>query len=411
MAVQALVHLGDAPPWELALREEAWRGPAAALASQHETVATPLDVAAETQAALESPLGFPPISQAMVPGDQIAIAIGGDVRKPDLVARGVVAALLAAGAELPQIVIVAGDIADANRLRPTLQDLTDRGLVVVGHEANDDQALCYVAAVDDTPLLMNRQLFEADVVIPVGCVRSAAARDSRGPYDSLYPRFADKITQNSYAQANALDSPTAVATRRRETDQAGWLLGASLAVQVVPGPGGEVARVLAGTPEELAKESAAAHAQQWARPVEQRANLVVATLAGDETEQTWDNVARALHAAASVVEYEESAVAICTELDTRPGTALRELAAADGDLERAAQIGEIQSPDAAAAWEIYKALCRGPVFFMSRLAADVVEDLGMSPIANRDELARLAMQAKSCVVLDESQHAMPHLQE
>jgi len=411
MAVQALIHLGDAPPWEIALREEAWHGPAAALASQQDDTAATVDVAAETKAALESPIGFPPISQMMVPGDQIAIAMGADVRKPDLVARGAVAALIAAGAEYQHIVVVAGDVADANRLRPALQDLADQGLVVVGHEANDDQALCYVAAVDDTPLLMNRQLFEADVVIPIGCVRSAAARDSRGAYDSLYPRFADCVTQKSYSQANALDSPTALATRRRETDQAGWLLGAPLAVQVVPGPGGEVARVLAGEPGELVKESAAAFQQQWSRPVQQRANLVVATLAGGETEQTWDNVARALHAAACVVEYEESAVAICTDLDIRPGEALRELAAADGDLERAGQLGEIQSPDAAAAWEIYKALCRGPVFFMSRLAADTVEEMGMTPIANREELARLAQQARSCVVLDESQHAVPHLAE
>lgn len=408
MAIRAQIHLGDAPPWEITVDEEAWRGPLAAIAAPSRAAGPTIDVAAQTQAALESPIGFPPLSQAMVPGDQIAIALGADVRKADSVTRGAIAALLSAGAQLDQIVVVAGDISDANRLRSLLQDLTDQGLVVAGHEADDEQSLCYVAAVEDTPLLMNRQLFEADVVLPIGCARATNARDSRGPYESLYPRFADRQTQQTYSQADAIDSPTAAATRRRETDQAGWLLGAPLVVQVVPGPGGEVASVLAGEPNELAKRIATEFESTWARPVDRPANLVVATLAGDPTEQTWNNVARALYAAAKVTEADQSAVAICTELDAPLGEALRGLTEAGGDLERAGQLGRIQSPDGAAAWEIYKALCRGPVFFMSRLDDDVVEDLGMSPIASRDELSRLARQAKSCVILDESQHAVPY---
>lgn len=409
MSVQAQLQLGELPPLEITVRDEAWLG-GDGRSTPVEGGAS-LDVAEATTRALESPVGFPPLTQATVPGDHVAIAVGGGVRDAAEVVRGVVAALDRAGAERGAMTIVAGSIDEANRLRNELTDLTADGCVVVGHVSNDDEALCYLAAVGDEALLISRQLFEADLVIPVGCGRLSEARDARGPYEALYPRFSDILTQRRYAQADALDAPAAAVRRRDETDRAGWLLGAALVVQVVPARGGGVAQVVAGAPEEVAQVVREVCEDQWSCIVEEPARLVVATLAGGAQEQTWDNVARALHAAGRVADQDESAVAICTELDTPPGETLKKLMAAGGDLEHAAQLHDAQSEDAAVAWEIYKALCRGPVYFMSRLEAEVVEDLGMTHVANTTELARLAERSASCVVLNEVQHTVPKFAE
>ncbi|WP_442483090.1 lactate racemase domain-containing protein [Aeoliella sp. SH292] len=406
MSVQAQFVLGELPPLELSLRQEAWLGTASDTTSSSGAIT---DVIAATRAALESPLDFPPLSQAIVPGDQVAIAIGAGVREQANVVRGIVATLEQAGTEPSAIQIVTGSVAEANTLRGELDDLTAGGSVVVGHVASDDESLCFLAAVDEEPLVISRQLFEADLVIPVGCGRPAKSRDARGPFESVFPRFADALTQRRYSQADALDAPTSGAIRRQETDQVGWLLGAAMVVEVVPARGGGVAQILAGAPEAVAREVAAACDREWACGVEQPARLVVATLAGGPDEQTWDNVARALHAAGMAADADESSVAICTQLDTLPGETLHKLIATGGDLERAARLHSSQSDDAAAAWEIYKALCRGPVYFMSQLPPELVEDLGMTPIASAKELARLAERSETCIVLNEAQHSVPKL--
>ncbi|MGI9458253.1 MAG: lactate racemase domain-containing protein [Aeoliella sp.] len=370
-----------------------------------------LDVRAATREALAAPHGFPPFVQALVPGDLVAIALGEGVRCAADVVRGIVDVLEQAGSRRDSIIVVTGDQVDAERLLPQLSDLVDEGCRFVGHDPTNDQSLCFLAAVDDKPLLVNRELFDADVVVPVGCARLADARDYRGPYDTIFPRFADIETIRQYAQGDALDSPTAIATRRRQTDQAGTQLAAPLVLQVVPGHGATVAAVVAGAPDAVEKVIADQCQSLWLQQVEQRANLVVATLAGGPEEQTWHNVARALFAASRVADEDSSAVAICTELNEPPGEALQELMSAGGDLERAGQLGDHQSPDAAASWELYKALCRGPVFFMSKLDDETVEDLGMAPIASADELARLVKRSGSCVTLDEAQHNVPVLVE
>lgn len=408
MPVQAHVQLGEQPPLAITLRDEAWLGGPlpGSVASAGQA-----DVAAATTAALQSPVGFPPISQAMVPGDQIAIALGEGIRQPAEVVRGAVAALELAGASRDSVIVVAGTTHEARDLREELDDLVAGGCLVVGHEAADDQALCFLAAVDEAPLMICRQLFEADVVIPVGCGRSPTARDARGTYEAVFPRYSDVLTQRRFAQADALDSPIAASTRRRETDQAGWLLGAALVIQVVPGRGGGVAEVVAGAPDEVEQRVAKICDAEWTVNVDEPASLVVATLAGDATEQTWQNVARALHAAGRVADQEESAVALCTQLSTPPGEALQKLIAAGGDLERVAQLHKAQTADAAAAWELYKALCRGPVYFMSQLDTETVEDLGMTPISDAADLVRLAERSRTCAVLNEGQHAVPKFVE
>lgn len=408
MPVQAHVELGELPPLEITLRDEAWLGSSVA---QRQRGGGELDVVAATTAALQSPSGFPPISQAMVPGDQIAIALGEGVRRAADVVRGIVAAMEWAGAGREAITVVAGTVQEAAELRNRLADLVDDGCRVIGHEANDEQALCYLAAVDNTPLLINRQLFEADVVIPVGCGRAREARDARGSYEAVFPRYSDILTQRRYAQADALDAPTAAETRRRETEQAGWLLGAPLVVQVVPARGGGVAEVLAGTAEEVDRLSSAACDDQWVCELSEPASLVVATLAGDASEQTWGNVARALHAAGQAADQDQSAVVVCTQLDTPPGETLQKLMATGGDLEQAARLNEAQTGDAAAAWEIYKALCRGPVYFMSELDEETVEDMGMTPIHDTAELSRLVERSQTCAVLNEVQHTVPKFAE
>src|SRR5690606_33389273 len=118
-------------------------------------------------------------------------ALGEGVRQPAQVVLGVVTALERAGIERADVRVVVASEGEIESLAPQLTELWNEGAKIVAHNPSDENALCYVAAVDEQPLLMNRELFDADVVLPIACTRLDEARDARGPYESLYPRFAD----------------------------------------------------------------------------------------------------------------------------------------------------------------------------------------------------------------------------
>ncbi|MEM6929725.1 MAG: hypothetical protein AAF602_22490, partial [Myxococcota bacterium] len=69
--------------------------------------------------------------------------------------------------------MVTADRLDAELLRSDLAEAVDAGLGVMVHDPSDEENLCF-AGVDrrDEPLRVNRQLFEADVVLPISCAHA-----------------------------------------------------------------------------------------------------------------------------------------------------------------------------------------------------------------------------------------------
>ncbi len=251
------------------------------------------------------------------------------------------------------------------------------------------------------PLLVNRTIFEADIVLPIGCARLGQCN----AYDSLYPRFSDAETIEKYRDPAQPGAGVRRNGKRSEADEAGWMIGTQMTVQVVPGSGETVAHVLAGEPQVVARRSEELCRQRWLLHSPQRVNLLVATITGGAPSQTWANVGRAL-AAADVVLTEGGAVAICSNLSEPPGHSLSRLSGS-ADLDRASRkILHDHNPDTWTALQVARALQRGPVYLMSQLSTEAVEDLGLAPVDSVDELVRLAGRHESFAVIDDSQHAV-----
>jgi hypothetical protein len=70
------------------------------------------------------------------------------------------------------------------------------------------------------------------------------------------------------------------------------------------------------------------------------------------------------------------------------------------------QIRRQHLPDAQVAARLQRASQRATVYLLSHLADDVVESLGMAPIANGAEVQRLASRHDSCLLLANAQHAV-----
>jgi nickel-dependent lactate racemase len=367
------------------------------------------DPAAATAAALDSPLDFPPLRRAIVPGDRIVIALDPSLPQAPSLAAGAVKVLLDAGAEPERIKLVQsnGNSRDVglDPRRELARDIARR-VELVTHDGTQRAELGYLAASKDgRPIYVNRVLLEADVVLPIACLEVRSTLSYHGAFSGLFPTFSDERTQRRFHTPEYRGS---VIRRRRwkEVDEAGWLLGVSLMVQVVSGPGNSVLHVLAGGVDSLKKRGRQLCEAAWRYHLPRRSSLVVAGIYGDTWCQTWDSFGRALLAAMNVVT-DGGAIVLCTDLAVQPEAALRGLVGAD-DFETASRnVRRHRSSDASAALALLRALENNQVFLLSRLDHDLVEELGMAPIDDVAEINRLVRHYPNCTMISNAQHTVP----
>jgi hypothetical protein len=369
------------------------------------------DPAAAVRAALAAPAGYPPVAAATVPGDRVAIALQAGAPQAASVLRGAIGALLEAEVSPAMITVVSENAIEGRE--ELVRELSAMGAAAAKfgvHDPDDEQGLAMVGVTaHGEPLRLNRTLAEADFVLPIGVGRMGGNGTSdEEKFSGLFPQFSSRQSAERSRLQALSDAPKDHRRRTAEINEAGWLLGVGMTISIVPGAAGSVAAVVAGDPETVARSSAQQMREIWERPIERRADLVIAALAGNHREQTWENVAAALTAATALVD-SGGAIALCTELDelpTGPLELLRE-AVDFGEVQR--ELARHHAVEAHAAMVLAHALESGPVYLRSRLAADVVESLGMTPIEDDEELSRLAAGRDHCVVIEEAQRIVPKL--
>ncbi|QDT72253.1 lactate racemase domain-containing protein [Lacipirellula limnantheis] len=367
------------------------------------------DPATGVRNALAAPLNFPPLIAATAPGDVVAIALAGDVPRGNAVVRGAVEALLEAGVAPAMITIVSQQKIEAREdLENELAALDADGVKFEVHDPDDEQGIAMVGVNSaKEPLRLNRTLAEADLVLPVSAQRlPAGGQREESKFAGLFPRFSNRDTAARVRLESGNESAKVQKRLRAEADEAGWLLGVQMTVSVVPGGNGGVAAVLAGDPDEVSRTGNELTREIWERTAAEPGDLVIAAVAGDEREQTWDNLARAV-AAASLVVAPGGAIAVCSELDAKPtGPLLRLREAVDfGEVQR--ELARDEANEAHPALVLAKALEEGPVYLRSKLPSELVESLGMTAIESDAELARLSAGREHCIIIEEAQRLVP----
>jgi nickel-dependent lactate racemase len=359
--------------------------------------------------ALARPLEFPPLSQAAVPGDKVVLALDRGVPQAATIVARTIAALLSAGVT-PQSITLVRATADVEASHP-LALLLPEVRELIGdaiHDPENRESLSYLGAgANAKPIYIDRFLHDADLVIPIGCLRHDDSPGYYGIASGIFPAFSDTATLGRYRAAVAGDSAQH-SRLRKQANEAAWLLGAQFTIQVVPGGGGGVLHVLAGESAAVGREGSRLCAEAWGYRVPARANLVVGTIEGDTAEQSWENVGRALAAMTAVVD-QEGAMVLCTVLVQRPGPGIERVVGAE-DLEQVErEIDDDRPADTLAALELIRAVQRGKVYLISRLDEDFVEDLGLLPVAP-EQLSRLAARYGSCTLLENVQYAAPRVE-
>lgn len=398
----ATFHFCDGTSCQLELEDAIYVQPAS-----HQAIALQ-DIAERVRAALEKPIGYPPLSEATVPGDQVVVALQRALPHVSQIVAGVQVALREAGIEPAQTTFLYTDT--DTRLESILDSLADEtGIRLQRHNPANTNDCSFVGVTESgLGLRMNRKLADADIVLPIGLTTVDLNQQSCDKYCGLFPDFCDQETIIQYQNRLKVGSAKRRQNRRREIDESGWLLGVGMAVQIVPGSGGSVAAVLTGDPTSVAPEATEHYNQLWSRRVPAPSDLVVATITGSASEQSWDSLARALTAAESVVE-PGGAIAICSELTDQLGPSLRRLIGSSDYSELERELQRDCFADTQTALLLCRTLEQRAIYLHSGLDADLVEGLGLAPIASDSELLRLARSYLRPVVLEDAHRLLPKL--
>ena len=370
-------------------------------------------IAAATSA-VQTPLDFPQLKQATVPGDHVVLALEPGVPQAEAVVAAIIPALLGGGVAVEDITVVRthADI-EAQQIDPrsALPDEQRSAVQLAVHEAGDEDQLAFLAADSKgKAIYLNRQMCEADLVIPIGYLRPDACAHRSGRHgiwnSNVYPTFGDRKTIDHFAANGVPLTPGQLSHRQKQIDQVAWLLGVQVTAQIVPGTGDSAWQVLFGSPAAVFPQGWTLCRRAWQMDASRKANLVVAGIGGGPAQQTWANVGHALKTAISLVN-DGGAIVICTELESTLGPALR-LIADSGDLESAApRLRKLHSPDADVASLLIETQERVRIYLLSNLGEDIVESVGFGYIQSPAEITRLAKHHDSCILLPDAQYGRP----
>ncbi|MFO0818903.1 MAG: hypothetical protein U1A77_13230 [Pirellulales bacterium] len=399
------------------------------------------DPTAATRAALQQPLDFPPLTASLAPGDRVAITVEPGTPCAPAIVQGLLQELENAGIDRSNITLVTVDQASADAATapergmpassvtestqhsgqqdsPSLADSSSSttqshawrqlGIQHVIHRRDDATQLAYLAASDAAdPIYLNRALLDADIVIPIGVHRLRDSLGYLGVAGSVYPTFSDL---SAFARLRPTDSVYCEQEGKQLRDEASralWLLGVQFVIQVVPGNGDSCIEILAGQIDAVAREARRCCENVWRAVVTDRVSLAIVGIAGPESDETWDDVARAL-ATVERVATDEAVIVVCVEAARGPRPVPRPAPADAASSPPPRSTSKRSTSKSSTSKSSTKRRTRRTkeyptliaslverlgeshrLYIVSELASDICEEMGLTRIESDADLARL----------------------
>ena len=343
--------------------------------------------------ALESPMDFPAIETFVLKGDRVAIALLGNLPEPVESFEAIVGHLSRSVAGASVVAVISPmhsasfDKATCDRI------LLNNSSIDVSFCIHDPADQGRVACIGNNragePVYVNREMFDADVVIPVGTLLEGSNKT-----DSFYPEFSSSEVLKRFSDR---DSKVTKAELDGEVRQAENNLGAEFSVLVLRGPGGNTVGVRAGNRHSIKDSTNGEMDSMWSIQCQADGELVVATVEGESHQQTWEDIFNAI-AAASAASQTVRQIVICSELDVEPDSDQMDILQLQFEVDLDAKcrmLGELSGVH----YLIPSVLENTSVFLMSRLSQDTVEEAGLGYIESDREIQRIVDRAASGILL------------
>ena len=321
-------------------------------------------------AAFAAPIDYPPIAEAIIPDDSIAIVVGENVPCGVEIAVAVANHLVELGHKKSELTIVTS--------LPPKQAVSDDGTFTVDgwpiqvNDPADSQSMAYLLLdAGGRPYYINRHLFDADVVIPIG------NSDGQQRVDPISPAMCDSETQTLLSKLKPADLQAAHRLIAHN-------LGIFWQVQVIAAPQQTVHAILAGQNELLIDKATEVGRQVWGVSADSSAALVVATIEAHEC-QTWQNVRKAIITADQLVS-EDGPIVVCCDISRKPPSWW--------------SVGEEAEPSPNDPLAVV--FSRRHVYLASRLTQDSTEHVGCGYVEDSAQLQRLIDSFANVTLLRES---------
>ena len=355
--------------------------------------------------ALAAPLGLGvPLHRAFTPDDRVAIVI--DPRLPQLgeLIAGVLEHLAETRIEPGAVTL----LAPPGSSDAWLMDLPDEfsEATLETHDPADRKRLAYVSTTKGgRRLYMNRTLVDADAMI----VLSGRGFDPRlgyaGAEAALFPAFSDTETRSELDGTFNPAPPDPIPnSTRTEASEVAWLLGTPLMIQVIEGPGDTIAEIVAGLPDSTSEGIRRQNAR-WRIDMTDRADLVLAAVAGSTDRTDFTRIAAAAACGTRVLKPGGRVVVLTTAAPTLPD-AVEFLRSAGNPISAAKLLLKEPLDDATGAllW-LFAAQSQG-LSVASGWPADVVTELFATPVNSVAEVQAMLDNAERILIVPDADKTM-----
>jgi hypothetical protein len=380
--------VGDQVHWQVSGFADHWAPP--------EATSSPESLLHEV---LASPLGYPPLYEALVPGDRVAIALHPGVPSASEIIHPLIDRLLAAQPDLESIKVVVSNSDMTLAALNTEQQVSDesspsQGLIRwVVHRPNDPPSMAYLAADEEAePIYVQRDLVDADFLLPIQSAANCRGLGAVDPF-SMAPDFVDSATarrwEQQWAKRSGVFASTSKAAATADTTLQSLVQG--LSIVIVEGRDESIAAIQAGEARSMEQWLEQARLPHIPAGSLQASDLVVASLVGNSDRCTWPQVARAaLHLASHMAK--DSLLVVASSLDQSPRGHLRTLL--NGIGKESPPIPE-SGHELFAATALLAARKRCRLAFACAASRSALESMGLGVIDSQSQLQSLIDRAKN----------------
>ena len=369
-----------------------------------------VDVRKTLQTLLAAPQDFPALQQAVVPGDQIVIAVGLGVPRAATLVAAVVEYLIAYDVSPEHLCVLQTVVDEKSGAALTSEcsaSIRDQ-IIVVTHHPQLREEMGYLAADEaGEPILFHRRLIEADLIIPILAADLADATTD-GTGHGLYPIFADdKAQQRFNHQPVEVSSSKRGGSRRSGSrtqepvhlpaESPEWLLGVLFGIQVVAGGKDEILQLFVGSTAVIRREAARKQEAVWQVALPRPAETLIAAVASPQP-LAWEEAARITARLLPLVKPDGSLL-LCAELNPELPPALQQWAASGLQDDILDEMKRASYPGWNIALTLSAAREHARLYLRSNLDSTAVEDLGWTPIKHSEEVARLLEQSNTACLL------------
>ncbi|MCA9094221.1 MAG: DUF2088 domain-containing protein [Planctomycetaceae bacterium] len=366
------------------------------------------DPGGELAKLLVTPLDFPPMEQAVVPGDRVVIALDRYVPAAEECIAALWKPLSEKGVQPEDLLILQPIALPGVAVRDPRTMLPEEIRERVGwkiHDATESERLAYLSStVEGERIYLARELVEADLVVTVGEIAFDPVMGIRGTNSVLYPGLSNvEAIAKAHGQGHLELGPNDDRGLRQLVDEVGWMLGVQFTLQVIAGPGRSASRIFAGMDTSVWNAGREALFEASMVTAEERVDVVLMAIEEDCAGHHWNQLGAALATARRLVA-KGGKVIVLSELACEPGDGMNLIRQVREARDVLKPLRQQSPPDLIPATQLASMVDWAEVYLLSKLDSTLVDELFMIPIESVESVDHLLRVGDSTLFIEGAQH-------